>query len=234
MNASDPNDAGPPGSAEQPTQGVRTTVSLLLFLHLAVLAVGVASNTLPLSGLRNKLGDVPVRPYLAALNMDLGYNYHLTPDFERDANDPFVLYHYIEDVEVELDWQGQTNPEARRTVLPAADTWPGIRHRRYRNLARFIGGQIGDEDFEGVLPYAVAVSLLAEQGVAEGTHRIRSRRQFLVEREGAGSIDPAGSDPSHPSRFTTAYEANLVFFQGTLSLIKAVDAGQAAPVRKGP
>ncbi len=234
MNTPDTNDADPTDSAEEPTQGVRTAISLLLFLHLAVLAVGVASNTLPLSGLRNKLGDVPVRPYLAVLNMDLGYNYHLTPDFERDANDPFALYHYVEDVEVELNWQGQPNPEVRRIVIPAADTWPGIRRRRYRNLARFIGAQIGDEDFEGVLPHVVAGSLLAEQGVTEGTHRVRSRRQFLVERERAGSIDPADSDPRHPSRFTTAYEANLVFFQGTLSLIKVVDAGQAAPVRKGP
>ena len=234
MNANDPNDSETPSLAQKPTQGVQTAVSLLLFLHLAALAVGVASNTLPLSCLRNKLGDVPVRHYLAALNMDLGYNYHLTPEFERDANDPFALYHYIEDVEVELDWQGQPNPEARRIVLPAADTWPGIRHRRYRNLARFIGQQIGDEDYEGVLPHALAVSLLADRGIAEGTHRIRSRRQFLIEREGAGLIDPAESDPSHPSRFTTAYEANLVFFQGTLSLIKAVAAGQAAPVRKEP
>lgn len=234
MNPSEPNNETTLAPAGHPAQGVRTAVSLLLFLHLAALVIGVACNALPLSGLRNKLGDVPMRAYLAMLHMDLAYTYQLTPQFEPDRNDPFLLYHYIEDVELELNWQRQTNPEARRIMLPAADTWPGIRRQRYRNLAHVIGGQIGDEDIEGVLPLAVAGALLADQGISEGTHRFRCRRQFLVDRHQAHSIDPADSDPGHTSRRTNVYEADLVFYEGTLSLVKAVAAGQAAPVQKEP
>ncbi len=236
MNRTESNSttATAPTPAGQPAEGVRTTVSMLLFLHLAALAIGVASSAMPLSGLRNKLGDVPVRAYLAMLHMDLAYNYSLTPRSEPDKNDPLLQNPFVENVELELNWQRVTNPDATRITLPAPDVWPGIRRQRFRNLAHVVAGQIGDQDFEGVLPLAVARALLADAGITEGTHRFRSRRQTLVDRHQAHSIDPADSDPGHATRFTNVYEADVVFFRGEASLVKAVAAGQAAPVQTAP
>ena len=47
-------------------------------LILAAVLLAVLANAGPVSELRSKLGDVPMRLYLQALHMDSAYNFHLT------------------------------------------------------------------------------------------------------------------------------------------------------------
>src|SRR5688572_16252209 len=63
--------------APLPPQGLRTALSLLLFLHLFALFVAVFSGS-PSSELLTGLRRAPgVRHYLQLLDMDFSYRYHL-------------------------------------------------------------------------------------------------------------------------------------------------------------
>ncbi|MFV2069455.1 MAG: hypothetical protein ACC645_21025 [Pirellulales bacterium] len=220
------SDSTPQSSVTLPPEGLRTLVSFLLFFHLFALSVAVAANARPVSRLRNSLLQIPgVRAYLDLLNMDLAYNFHLTHATELDTD------HFVE---IELDWNGKTDPKARRIVLPEPGMRPGIRKRRFRNLARVMAAVVGEDDVESLLPHAVARGLLASNGIDQGHHRFRCRRHFLLQAKDVQSIDPAAHDPFHSSRYGTAYEADLIVSQGELSIIKAAGAAETAPAERKP
>lgn len=207
-----------------PPEGVRTLISFFLFFHLFALGVAVAANARPVSRLRSALLQIPaVRPYLDLLNMDLAYNFHLTHAMELDTD------HFVE---IELDWHGKSDPSARRITLPDPAMQPGIRRRRFYNLARVMASVVGEDEVESLLPLAVARGLLAEAGIDQGHHRLRCRRHFLLEMQDVASIDPAKHDPFHASRYGTAYEADLIFSGGQLSIVKAAGAAETAPVER--
>lgn len=207
-----------------PPEGIRTVLSLVLFLHLFALFIAVASNARPVSALRAQLGTVPgVKPYLQTLMMDLSYTYHLTYAQGLDFD------HFFE---VELDWQGTTNPQAKTLVLPQPNTRPNIRFRRYRDLVQAAAVLISEEVDESRLPHVIASRLLSEAGVEEGVHRIRCRRRLPLRMEEAGSPDLAERDPSRPALFETIYEADLKFYRGELILTKAAGALETAPLKK--
>jgi len=213
-------------STAVPPEGLRTLLSFLLFLHLFALSVAVAANARPVSRLRNALLQIPgIRSYLDLLNMDLAYNFHLTHATELDTD------HFVE---IELDWHGQSDPTARRLTLPEPGMRPGMRARRFRNLARVMATVVGEDDVESLLPYAVARGLLASHGIEQGHHRFRCRRHFLLQMDDVRSIDPAIHDPFQPNRYGTAYQADLIVSRGALSMIKAAAAAETAPAERKP
>ena len=207
-----------------PSSGVRTALSLLLVVHFLALFVAVASNAGYVSPLRRAFRNVPgVVTYLQSLHMDLAYNYHLTYGESIDTD------HFAQ---VEVNWKGKSSPEATLLELPDVSIQPGIRRGRYFNLTRAMSSRSEVEEIAGLLPLAIAQRLLVENDVADGTHRFRCRRHYMLDTVDVGSTNPADRDPEDPSRFDTIYEANLFFAGDELNLIKATGAGQAAQVKR--
>jgi hypothetical protein len=203
---------------------MRTMISFLLFLHLFALGVAVASNAGPVSPLRRGLRRAPlVRPYLQLFEMDLAYNYHLTFGSEMDCD------HFVE---VELDWKGQTEPQASRLVLPEPSLNPPLRRKRYHNLALSMAGLEGQDAVESLLPLTSSRTLLAERGITTGTHRFRLRRQLLLPRREMASLNPSLRNPYHPRHYATVFEYDLAFAGGELLINRAADARETAPVER--
>ena len=223
MSGPQPNDPASSGDSELPSEGLRTVISFLLFVHLFALGVAIASNAAPVSALRRQLRDVPfVRPYLQLFQMDLGYNFHLTYSEEFDTD------HFFE---LELGGQQASGPETTKILLPPSGLRPPIRRDRYHNLALNAARLMGDDQFESLLPKAIAKRLLAEANVTEGTHRIRCRRHYLLTRAMVGSTDPRVRDPFAAGRYGTVYEADVFFDdQGELQIVKTASASETAPV----
>jgi hypothetical protein len=204
------------------SEGQRTTVSFLLFVHLFALFVAVASNAGPVSPLRRALRVPFLMPYLQMTHMDLAYNFHLTHATEWDTDHM---------VEIET-WPAV--PSSERMALPEEGIWPGIRTARFQNLSRNMALLVGQEERESVLPLAVSRGLFAQRGISSGRYRFRLVRHFLVDMEGAASMDPARRDPFHASRYSRVYEADLKFAGGQLLINKAAAAGETAPTIGSP
>ena len=218
--------AGVPADAALPSEGVRTLVSFLLFVHLFALMVAVASNAGPVSAMRRALREAkPLIAYLQLLHMDLAYNFHLTHATEWDTD------HFLE---IERDWKGQPDANAARLKLPEPGGLPGIRAQRYHNLARNLAGLVGQDEAESILPYAISRGLLAQHGITGGRHRFRCRRHFLLEMREAALIDPADRDPFHSRRYGNVYEADLKFVGGQLLINKVAGAAETAPAARSP
>jgi len=204
-----------------PSQGARTAISFLLFLHLFALAVAVLSNR-PASGLLQGLRRVPaVTEYLQLLNMDLSYRFHLMLVDDLDM-----------DFFIEADLQTPEG-ERRQVVLPAPDLKPGIRYRRQERLAWQVASQTllarsGASPGDGLVPQAIATTLLAENGAIGGV--IRCRGHLLQSPDQAASLDPAVRDPYAPRFYRTVYEANVRISDGEVLLVRTGERGETAPV----
>lgn len=203
---------------------VRSLVSLLLFVHLFVLFVAVTTYTRP-SGLQQRLHEV-FAPYLRAL--------HLTA---YPATYPFARYHLTHasptdvDFTCEVDYQ---TPEGPQTVtIPARPLWPRIRQRRYQALANATGyltDEEADEDLGGVLPRAIAGSVLKSHGATEGTFRCRAHYLPLLEQ--MGEVDAGRQGPLENFRVT--YEAQVIAAGGTVELLKKSTTLEVAPIETRP
>jgi hypothetical protein len=215
-----------------PPPGLRTALSLALFIHLCGLAIAVLSNAGPVSPLRARLGMVPiVRQYYQLLHLFLGYNYQLTDAATLDGD----LW-----IEVETDWSGTTRPEAKMLRLAAAGPDAGLTKHQYRGLLDGTGSRIAElsggdtESIEGLLPKAIAAKLLAEAGINSGKHRVRLRTRQLLSMDDVRSPDRSLRDPLAPSRLLTLYEADVTFAGGELVLTKAASALETSPVNRRP
>jgi len=223
-STSPPEDPALPQS--MPSSSVRTTVSFLLFLHLFALFVAVASNFRPVSALRRNLRRAPFIPgYLQLLHMDLGYNYQLTYASEEDTD------HFVE---IQLNWQGKTDPGGQKLLLPEPSIVCPMRRNRYQNLTQTMASLIGQDSVESELPAAIAQGLLRENGISEGRHRFRLRRHFLLRVEDVKSLAESERDPYNPRRYGTAYEADVKLIHGKVFLVKAAKAGETAPAERKP
>src|SRR6185295_18151374 len=173
-DVSRPTEAPPP----LPPQGVRTVLSLLLFLHLFSLAVVVVCYGNPLgieeqASLSRRLLDV-LSPYVETFNLNLGHRYQVsTPP--NTAVDPIARYYLTRSFPSDIDFTVEI--EARRkagttetVVIPPGDLWPTERLRRYQLLANAVGSLSGNEQVAGddsvelILPKAVAGAVLAQLG----------------------------------------------------------------------
>ncbi|MCA9246014.1 MAG: hypothetical protein KDA42_02835 [Planctomycetales bacterium] len=199
------------------SQGLRTAISFLLFVHLFALGVAVLSNFGPVSPLRRQLNVPFVQPYLNLLHMNVAYNFQLVDGSEYDA--PLSL-------EIDLSGDGKQD----ETVSFPADASPNVRSGRYYQLMLNAALMQGEDDYEADLPHTIARRLLLEHGIDAGKHRLRLRRHSLTSRE-AWDADGTAPDLSAADRFQTIYEADVSFHRDRLVLVKQEAAAQSAIVR---
>jgi hypothetical protein len=208
-----------PGRTELPRQGVRTAVSLVLFIHLFAVSVGIFSNMPPVpdptqTNLRTKLRQVHfLLAYVQFLNMDRAYNNYYTYGDARDV-----------DHEITVELPGE--PGLESIVLPPNGTKPGLRTARYRMLAASLAARAEDDTTEGLIPEAIARHFLPEG--ARGRARIRCRRHLLLSMEDSRR----GIEPDGPGFWQSAYEASVRRSRTTdeIILVKSVNAAETAPV----
>lgn len=196
-----------------PSQGLKTALSFLLFLHLFALAVAVTSNE-SASQLEIGLRKTPlVVPYLQTLLMDLSYSFNLT--FGPSDTD-------VSDAEswIEADLTTPTGPQT--IVLPETGLEPRQRLRRYESLARTAAAQVGNQNSESLLPAAIARGLVGRTGATGGSIRIVR-----------GSLPNDAFTPYTPTR-RNLYDARILVAAGRVELFKSDAASESAPAAAKP
>lgn len=162
--------ADPPG---WPSQGVRTVVTFLLFLHLFAMGVAISSRATakggPNASIEMALRKVPgLKQYAQTLRMDLSYTYWLTrgpfpdPDVESD--------HWFE-VDLTLPDGSQ-----QKIVLGGAEIKLPQRYWRYQLLAREAARLSASDAMASVIPQALARRLMAETGARRGVIRVQHKQ----------------------------------------------------------
>jgi hypothetical protein len=214
-----PSSASSSEAASGPSQRVRSVVSLILTLHLIVLAFALSSNYFR-SPLQARVLQV-LRPYAQLLNLELDFlPFHLTHAMADDVD------HRIEVLPAGADQED----DAAWLVLPDRG-WRGCeRYARYQRLARLMGF-LAEQDSSGagagMVARRVAENYVHQQGVEPA--RIRCRRHLLQSPEMVTGGTAAQRDPNDPSYFREMYVANtLVSDTGTVDLVKVDPAGEVA------
>ncbi|MBS0208568.1 MAG: hypothetical protein JSS27_06390 [Planctomycetes bacterium] len=212
----------PTQSASAPTLGLspgaRTVASLLLFLHLFCIVVGMTSNqvaSLLEDGLRRQVPGL--RAYLQTLLLDFSYafTYTYTPSDAPDA-----------DTQCWVDFE-LTMPDGstRNEVVPPENIRSRLRSRRYERLAfqsvnwAFAQHQV----LESAFPRTLARALVNETGATGGKLSVRWRQR-----------GPIGNDPFVPPapQVRTAYEARILVDpdnRSQVDLFKIESAAEVAP-----
>jgi hypothetical protein len=198
-------------------QGVRTLVSLLLFVHMFALGLVFFSNfeggdwdSVLLDRMK-----VAVRPYLYPLWLDRPYHYHLTYGHELDFD------HYIDVALVGSD-------TSKETVIRLPDDSLGIgpRRERYQRLAWHFARGLEAQPQVEVLPLAIGGALVKRQDAARAQVRLFRKRPLFLDDVLAGT-----------RRDTTderLYAADVFFLSGydQPQLNKIGEARDVAPVTK--
>ena len=214
------NSSSPPRG---PSERTRSVVSLLLTLHLIVLAFALSGNFLR-SPLQSRVLAV-LRPYAQTLNFELDFlPYQLTHATAADVD------HRIEVLPADAD---PDQADAWR-VLPDRGFRGGERYKRYQRLARLMG-YLADEDASGnglsMIGRGVAENFVMQRGIR--TDRIRCRRHMLQDWESVQGGTAQQRNPNDPSYFRVVYAANtIVSDNGRVSLLKISDVGEVAQPNK--
>lgn len=201
--------------------GLRTTISLLLFIHFFFILVTVAASFAPVSPIRSEFGRRFFRAYPEALYQDLAYNFHLTYA-ERDDTDHDLVLNLPAA-------EGQSEPVP--VVLPEPGMKPGIRRRRYQMLAYYLIQSSESDEIGALLPRAVGARVMVERGVDQVT--LRGRAQMLQDVEDVKSDDPSHNDPRAERYFRDLYQARVWRDAGEVQLYKIEERGDTAPVADG-
>lgn len=214
---------GMPSEESTLSEGVRTTINLLLFIHLFAVAVAVTSYTNP-SSLQVRLRET-LAPYLQSFNFDLvpnAYNaaiFHLTHATEDDV-----------DFTIEIDGR-RTDGTTPKQTIPPPGLWPPERRRRYQALANAVGALCGNDELRLVLPSAIAGGVARQLALTKGSIRVRGH--LLQDVTDFDSADPARRDPYGENFFRTALEGSVVISPTEAIVIPKAAAGEVAPVDKG-
>ena len=213
VNSAD-NDGSEPG---QISGGLRTTITMLLALHLFAFAVALLSNTAS-SGLIRQLRRTPMLfGYLQLLNMDSGYNVYWTHGSLVDVDHQFAL---------DLKF---ADGRAETVTLPEPAMAPLARARRFQSLARVVARVEGDDNMEPVIPKSVAGGVLAASGAERCTIRCLGRGLVTREMALAGDVDPTDAQYLRP-----VYEGTAWIQDGTVQLLKTEQSAETAPAAAGP
>jgi len=224
-----------------PSQGVRTLLSLLLFLHLFSLGVVFLSYGNPLgieeqASLSRRLLD-RFSPYVETFNLNLGHRH-------RVPTPPETARYYLtrgmpSDVDFVVDIDAhKKDGTIEKVVIPPGDLWPHQRYLRFQLLANAIGSLSGNdrvadnEVVELILPKSVAGGVLAKLGATRGTIVCRSHRMLLSDQ--VGSSNSEERDPFNSRYYSTVLDAQVLVSGGRVDLLKSNPAGEVAPVEKGP
>ena len=200
------------------SDGVRSIISLLIFLHVFCLVVVLLGNQYA-SGLQMRVIRV-LGPYTRLLYLDpqviLGF--HLTHAMELE-DDHFVSVEFPEGDSVQR--------------YPSSDSgltgWRGgIRYHRWkmltRRLAMMAEGQ--NDQYLAQVCQAVGRNILNDD---QDRMVFKVVRRMPIQLRGTSVADEGG-----PEAFETVYEADVwLTDQGGVAVHKKVDAGEAAPLEAG-
>lgn len=217
----------PTSETTAPASTGQTVLSLLLFVYLFGVALAMLSYT-NASPIEQRV--LEVMPYLKVLDIDPVHTYpslarwHLT-HFQTGDTQPVDV-----DFTVEITVQHEGGPDETVTIPPPG-IWPPQRLRRYQSLANVMGCVIGNEEFEGLLPKAIAGSILRQAGSRRG--KIRIVAHDLASLEDLDSDRKERRDPNGSAYRRVVYEAQVLIGRDTVNLLKTSAAGEVAPVERG-
>jgi len=224
MHEADPaNSISPDGDAGMPSQGVRTVVSFLLFLHFFAVAIGIASSWSP-SPLTEAVRKVPtVAPYLELLWLDTSYFplHRLTQGNLEDTDDL---------VEIEIQAAGGSKT---RATFPSDDIWPNQRYRRYARFAEHLAGLADIDSLASLLPQDVAVHFAGDADPKKVKGTLRCRRHKMLDLSDATSSDRTVRDPYSERLYEDVYRADVRQFRGQIQVRKIEAKGENAPAAGG-
>ena len=206
-----------------PSQGVRTVLSLLLFVHLFALAVALLSN--PRDGMASpllyKLGGMRLLSgYLQVIWMDMSYDYfHTYGPLEFVA--PLGTDH-VADVELKFA-DGSTNT----LHSPVGELFPRQRYLRYKNLWNNAARTVGQQGAESMLPAMIVESVLRQSGAESATLTLKRHLPMSMER--AQSTYPKDRDPFDARFYQTLFTGYGQLRNGRFTFQKLEDAGDSAP-----
>jgi hypothetical protein len=198
-------------------QGVRTFVSLLLFVHTFALGLVFFSNF--------EGGDwdsrllyqmkVAVRPYLYPLWLDRPYHYHLTYGHELDFD------HYVD---VALVTPGSSEEAIVR--LPDDSLGIGPRRQRYERLAWHFARGLESQPQAELLPLAIGGAMVKQHDASRAQVRLFRKRPLFLDDV------LAGAQRNTPDE--RIYAADVFFLSGyeQPQLNKIGEARDVAPVTK--
>ena len=207
-----------------PSQGVRTVISLLLMMHLSVLAV-IFGGLYNASELQARLMEV-FRPYTQTLALDL-----------NNANDfsPLVIIDHPLDRPIYADHQIELElaeaPNGETIVLPSGGFHGGLAYRRKLTLARYLAGINEAEDASSWL-----ASTILEHYQAQAGDSLRCVRHYPLDPETAQSIEADQADPFADRNYETVLEVTVshVDPNGTRKILRSQEIGSVAPVDLPP
>jgi hypothetical protein len=211
--------ADPPANGSSP---VRTIISLLIFIHLFGVSLAMLSYTAA-SPVEQRI--LQILPYLKALDIDPIHTYPSLARWHLTHSMPTDVDYAVEVTAIKSDGGSQT------INIPPPGIWPAQRLRRYQSLANVMGNFVENEEYESLLPKAVAGSILRRAGSKRGTIRIIAHD--LPTMEDLQSGRPERRDANSSTYRRRVYEAQvLVGDNGAVNLLKASAAGEVAPVER--
>lgn len=212
------------GQTDELSAGLRSTITLLLLIHLFIVAL-VLSGNYATSSLQARLLRF-FSPYTQPLNLDLNYT-------------PFQLTHATaDDVDhrIEILPQGpESSPtndsagEENWVAMPTPGNRGGERSKRYQRLASALAYFAVREDSQttGLLAKSLAAHSLHQDKVTP--QQIRCRKHLLQSMESIEGGTEQQRDPNDASYFQEAYRANTICLDdGTVEIIKAAGRGEVA------
>jgi hypothetical protein len=226
--ATDDSDAA--SSPGMPSEGVRTIVSLLLFIHLFALLLAVMTSSD--SGSAEFLRDIKERSrfldsYLTQLWMDRGYDYYLMNDqnwdFRLEATVRYPDGHADEPI-----------------VLPEPSLSPE-RRQRYQQLGWVVAQSIaraGNPDAreidvarKSLLPQSIGGALFQQHPDAESV-ALKCIYHRGISPEDMRSENPKDKDPFNPQYFTTSSDMSIVMDHGTPTVFENLTPPEVSPVHR--
>jgi hypothetical protein len=213
-----------------PSEGVRTVVSLLLFIHLFVisLAIMTSSDSGGSEFLRDMKEKTGLDSYLTQLWLDRGYDYYLM----NDQNWDFRLEATVRYAD------GHSDPTI---VLPEPDLSLNERRQRYQQLAWVVAQSIAratnadareiDVARKSLLPQSIGGALLQRHPGAESV-ALKCIYHRGISPEEMRSENPRDKDPFNPQYFTTSSDMSIVMDHGSPTVFENLTPLEVSPVRR--
>jgi hypothetical protein len=212
-----------------PSEGIRTIVSLLLFVHMfvVVLAVLTSSDSGSAEFLRDMKEKTGLDSYLTQFWLDRGYDYYLMNDQNWDFRLEATV-HYAD---------GHADDPI---LLPEPNLSPE-RRQRYQQLAGLVAQNIAraaspdareiDAERKSLLPQSIGGALLQQHPGAE-TVGVKCIFHRGISREELRSENLKDNDPFNPQYFTTSSDLSIVMDHGTPTVFENLTPLEVSPVHR--
>ena len=206
-----------------PDSNLRGIVSLVVIIHLFMVAVALSAN-LSVSELQDQLLS-KLSVYLQPLNLKLSdpFSHKL---YHHSVGDPSQDDHFLE-----IEFQGGDR-DGEVIRLPD-DQWRGSPTRnRYQALTHMLGYYAHNDADEMLSPFAQSIGahFLGQDTTSEAI--VRVRRHAPMPLNAAVGSQQRPLDPNAEVYFQTLYQARVwVDTKGQANLVKLDASGQVAPLR---